>query len=66
MIGLIDLVTDTAAPLLHLGWLPVSLIGEIMLWIAALLTLVTGWDYLNVSLRHATSVSDAGPEAVRD
>lgn len=31
---------------------PVKLIGEIMLWIAALLTLYTGWDYLVTGLRH--------------
>jgi cardiolipin synthase len=46
---------DTGAPILHLGWLPVSTIGEIMLWVAAALTLVTGWDYLTAGLRHAQS-----------
>ena len=46
---------DTGAPLLHLGWLPVSMIGEIMLWVAAALTLVTGWDYLTAGLHHAQS-----------
>lgn len=49
---------DTAAPLVYLSWLPVLLIGEIMLWVAAALTLVTGWDYLTAGLRHA-----AGPTA---
>ena len=49
------LAGDTAAPILHLGWLPVSTIGEIMLWVAAALTLVTGWDYLTAGLRHAQS-----------
>ena len=44
---------DTAAPLLHLGFLPVSIIGEAMLWIAAALTLYTGWDYLTAGVRHA-------------
>jgi len=29
-----------------------ELIGEIMLWIAAVLTLITGYDYLLVGLRH--------------
>ncbi|MFV3075840.1 CDP-diacylglycerol--glycerol-3-phosphate 3-phosphatidyltransferase [Niveispirillum fermenti] len=33
------------------GW-PVTLIGEVGLWIAAILTLVTGWDYLRAGLRH--------------
>jgi len=59
------LAGDTGAPLLHLGWLPVSLIGETMLWIAAILTLITGWDYLTAGLRHsgagATSRADAVP-----
>jgi cardiolipin synthase len=49
------LAGDTGAPLVHLGWLPVSVIGEAMLWIAAALTLVTGWDYLTAGLRHAQS-----------
>jgi cardiolipin synthase (CMP-forming) len=32
--------------------LPVRAIGEILLWAAALLTLVTGYDYLVAGLRH--------------
>ena len=36
------LAGDTAAAVLHLSFLPVSLIGEAMLWTAAALTLVTG------------------------
>ena len=47
------LAGDTGAGVLHLGFLPVSLIGEVLLWGAALLTLVTGWDYLQAGLRHA-------------
>ena len=47
------LAGDTAAGVLHLSFLPVSLIGEAMLWIAAGLTLVTGRDYLFAGLRHA-------------
>jgi cardiolipin synthase len=46
------LAGDTAAAVLGLSVLPVSLIGEIMLWTAAGLTLVTGWDYLQAGLRH--------------
>ena len=49
------LAGDTGASVLHLGFLPVSLIGEAMLWIAALLTLITGWDYLTIGLRHASA-----------
>ncbi len=47
------LAGDTAARVLGLGFLPVSLIGEAMLWAAAVLTMVTGWDYLRAGLRHA-------------
>jgi cardiolipin synthase len=36
------------------GWhvLPIVAIGETLLWIAALLTLVTGYDYLRAGLSH--------------
>jgi CDP-diacylglycerol---glycerol-3-phosphate 3-phosphatidyltransferase len=47
------LAGDSTAHLLHIGFLPVSLIGEAMLWIAAGLTLWTGWDYLTAGWRHA-------------
>ena len=47
------LAGDSGAAVLHLGWLPVSFIGEGMLWVAALLTLLTGWDYLVAGLHHA-------------
>jgi cardiolipin synthase len=52
------LAGNTAAGLLGLDFLPVSLIGETMLWVAAALTLITGWDYLTAGWRHvATSAS---------
>src|SRR6185437_10894797 len=54
------LAGDSSAHLLHLSFLPVSLIGEIMLWVAAALTLVTGWDYLTAGLRHAASPASSG------
>ena len=50
---------DTAAPLVWLQFLPVTLIGEVMLWVAAALTLVTGWDYLTAGLRHAAAPNSA-------
>ena len=43
---------DGSAVLLGIGFLPVSLIGEALLMLAAALTLVTGWDYLAAGLRH--------------
>ena len=36
------------------AWLRAELIGEIGLWVAALLTLYTGYDYLQTGLRHMT------------
>ncbi|MBE9603384.1 CDP-diacylglycerol--glycerol-3-phosphate 3-phosphatidyltransferase [Acetobacteraceae bacterium H6797] len=53
------LANDGGAALIWLGWLPVSLIGEIMLWVAAVLTLITGWDYLTVGLRQAENEDNA-------
>jgi cardiolipin synthase len=47
------LAGDTGAAVLHLDFLPVSTIGELLLWTAATLTLITGWDYLRAGLRHA-------------
>jgi cardiolipin synthase len=52
------LAGDTTARFLHLGFLPVSMIGEVMLWCAAGLTLWTGWDYLTAGWRHATVPTD--------
>jgi cardiolipin synthase len=49
------LAGDSGAVVLHLSWLPVTAIGEGMLWVAALLTLMTGWDYLTAGLRHASA-----------
>ncbi len=51
------LAGDSSAAMLHLGFLPVSLIGEAMLCVAAVLTLTTGWDYLTAGLRHASGVA---------
>jgi cardiolipin synthase len=52
------LAGNAAARVAHLGWLPASGIGEAMLWVAALLTLITGWDYLTAGLRHATGPAE--------
>ena len=43
------------AGLIGLGGLPMAWLGGVLLWIAAALTLVTGWDYLNAGLRHVTA-----------
>lgn len=55
------LAGDSGAATVGLGVLPVGLIGEAMLWAAALLTLLTGWDYLTAGLRHATQRPSGGP-----
>jgi cardiolipin synthase len=47
------LAGDTGAATIGLGVLPVSFIGEAGLWVAAALTLATGWDYIQAGLRHA-------------
>lgn len=44
------------------SFLPVRAIGEALLWIAALLTLVTGYDYLRAGLPHMT---DERPRRLR-
>jgi cardiolipin synthase len=51
------LAGDTGASVIGLAQLPISVIGESLLWAAALLTLVTGWDYLIAGLRHAAKGS---------
>ena len=51
------LAGDSSAGLVHLSFLPVSFVGETMLWVAAGLTLITGWDYLTAGLRHAAMPS---------
>ncbi|MFN7306406.1 MAG: CDP-alcohol phosphatidyltransferase family protein, partial [Acetobacteraceae bacterium] len=56
------LAGDSGAPVIGLGFLPVSLIGEGMLWAAAVLTLITGWDYLRAGL----SLAQAETPASRD
>jgi cardiolipin synthase len=57
---------DDTAALLHIGFLPVSFIGETMLWAAAALTLWTGWDYLTAGLRHAAAPPRTPPRAATD
>ncbi|WP_206933850.1 CDP-diacylglycerol--glycerol-3-phosphate 3-phosphatidyltransferase [Roseococcus thiosulfatophilus] len=59
------LAGDTGAAVIGLGFLPVAIIGEAMLWTAAALTLMTGWDYWVAGLRHAARPPGAAPEADR-
>jgi cardiolipin synthase len=51
MVALGFLVVGKAAP----AGLHTLAIGEVGLWIAALLTLITGYDYVSRGLRHVLS-----------
>jgi cardiolipin synthase (CMP-forming) len=51
MVAIGVLLVGDAGP----SFLPVEKIGEVMLWIAALLTIVTGYDYLRAGLIHMTA-----------
>lgn len=48
MVALGVLIVGGSGP----DWFPTQMIGEGLLWIAAGLTLVTGYDYLRIGLRH--------------
>ncbi len=54
------LLGGAGARFMGLGFLPVNALGAAMLWGAALLTLITGWDYLTAGLRHAVAPPPAG------
>lgn len=61
------LAGDSGAAAIGLGALPVSGLGEAMLWAAAGLTLVTGRDYVRAGLHHAApGNAPAVPRAARD
>ena len=53
MVAIGVLIVGNAGP----GFLPVEWIGEMLLWVAALLTLVTGYDYLRAGLAHMTQAA---------
>ncbi len=57
MVALGVLVVGEAGP----AFLPVQTVGEIGLWLAAGLTLVTGYDYLRRGLKHMLPVEDECP-----
>ena len=54
------LLGGPGAHFMGLGFLPVNALGALLLWTAALLTLITGWDYLTAGLRHAVPPPPAG------
>ena len=62
MIAIGFLIVGDAGP----AALPVRLIGEIGLWVAAMLTLITGYDYLRVGIKHMDRVDEAGESAAKE
>jgi len=56
MISLGFLIVGTDAP----NWLPAQIIGEIFLWVAGILTLITGYDYLKASLKFMNNIDEKG------
>lgn len=53
MIALGFLIVGSAAPV----WIPAEFIGEIGIWVAAAITLITGYDYMKAGLRHMAAGS---------
>jgi cardiolipin synthase len=53
------LLGDDGTRAIGLGWLPMGWLGGTLLWLAAALTLITGWDYLTAGLRHVSARTDA-------
>ena len=56
MLALGFLIVGDAGP----DMLPTSLIGEIGLWVAGVLTAITGWDYMARGLKHMVGQEGAG------
>jgi cardiolipin synthase len=48
IVALSFLIVGRYAP----AWIPATAIGDLGLWIAGILTLVTAWDYWRASVRH--------------
>lgn len=57
MFSLGFLIVHNASP----AWIPSVWIGEIGVWVAALLTLITGYDYLHAGLNHLTADPEPRP-----
>jgi len=57
MVAIGVLIVGSAGP----GFVPVVGIGETLLWAAALLTLVTGYDYLRAGLPHIAQPARPAP-----
>ncbi len=55
MVAIGFLLVGEAGPVFFAPYVTTVLIGEIMLWSAAVLTLVTGFDYLRAGMKHMHS-----------
>ncbi len=62
MVALGFLIVGSAAP----SWIPAELIGEIGIWIAAAITLITGHDYLRSGLAYVAEGSTPLPPETSD
>ncbi len=61
MVAIGVLLVGDAGPLLLPAFVPLRLIGELMLWMAACLTILTGYDYLRAGLSHMDRVPAQQP-----
>ncbi len=59
MFALGFLIVHDASP----DWIPSVLIGEAGVWIAAVLTLITGYDYLQAGIHHLTDDTPAAGDS---
>jgi cardiolipin synthase (CMP-forming) len=59
MVAIGVLLVGDAGP----GAVPVRMIGEALLWIAAALTLVTGYDYLRAGMTHISDSDAPAPKS---
>jgi cardiolipin synthase len=62
MVAIGFLIVGEAGP----GFVPVTAIGGTLLWLAAILTLITGYDYLRAGLSHIAGVPPAAPGKSRN
>lgn len=59
------MIVGEAGPVFFHPALTTIVIGEALLWIAAILTIITGYDYLRSGLRHMSMPAPAGREEKR-
>lgn len=57
MVAIVFLILGPSGPV----QLPVEQIGTLGIWLAAALTLITGWEYLQAGIRHMTAVDSPPP-----